>query len=77
METNVKTFSEKNKAPLDLETETKGSGIREEIKDTTIRRISVQRNALRGHANFLKEELNYELKEANYTNWLRKMKMTK
>ena len=41
LETNENTFSEENKAPIKLKIENKGYDIREEIKDNSIRIISV------------------------------------
>ena len=65
LETNVNNFSEENKAHVNLQTETKGDEIREEIDDNAIRIISVQSKALKGHAAKLKEKLKCALKEAN------------
>ena len=48
-----------------LKTETKGDDIREEIKYNTIRTISVQRKALKGYAEKLKNVFTYALKETN------------
>ena len=50
LEINVNKFSEENKYHVELKTETKGDYIREEIKDNIIRKIYIQRNALKGHA---------------------------
>ena len=61
----IKNFSEENKSHVDLKKETKVDDIREEIEDNTIRIISVQSKALKGHAEKSKENLNYALKEAN------------
>ena len=65
LETNVNNFSEENKYHAYLKTETKRDGIREEIEDSTIRRISVQIKSLTSHAEKYKEKLNYVLREAN------------
>ena len=62
LDTNVKIVSEENKYHVDLKTQTKGNDIREEIKDNSIRIISVQSKELKGHAEKLKEELNYVMK---------------
>ena len=62
----MKKKIEGGKAHVDLKIETKGYDIREKIKDNTIRIISVQSKALKGHAENLKERFNYALKEATY-----------
>ena len=54
LETNVNYFSEKNKVPVDLKTETRVDDIREEMKDNTIQRIPFQSKALKVHAEKLK-----------------------
>ena len=41
LRTNVNNFSEKNKANVDLKTETKGDDIGKEIKNNAIRIISI------------------------------------
>ena len=61
----TQTTFQRKKASVDLKIETKGYYTREEVKDNKIRRISVQRKALKGHAANLKEKLNYALKEAD------------
>ena len=68
LETNINNFSGENKAHVYFKTETKGDGTRKKLKDRAIRMISVQRKAMKGHAENLKEKLNYALKEANYAN---------
>ena len=65
LETNIRNFSEGKKSHVDLKTETKGDYIREEIEDNTITSVSVKSQELKGHAEKLKERLNYALKEAN------------
>ena len=42
LETNLNNFPEGNKSHIDLNTETKGDDTKEEVKDNTIRIISVQ-----------------------------------
>ena len=65
LETNVINFSEETKSHVDLKPKTKENDIRKEIKDNSIRRISVQSKALKGHAEYMKDKFNYSLKEAN------------
>ena len=58
-------FSEENKYHVDFKTEIKGYYIRGEEEYNTTGIISIQSKALKGHAEKLKEKLNYALKEAN------------
>ena len=64
-ETNLNNFSEGNKSQVDLKKQKPKNDIREEIKYTAIRIIYFQSKALKVHAEKLKENLNYALKEAN------------
>ena len=64
LETNEHNFSEENKAQVHFKTETKGDDIREEIEDNAIR-FFFQSKTLKVHAEKLKEDLTYALKEAN------------
>ena len=50
LETNINIFSEENKSHVELKIETKRYYTREEIKENIIRKIYVQSNALRVHA---------------------------
>ena len=61
----MKTAFQKGKSSRRIKTETKGDDIREEIEDNTMRIISVQSKAFKGHISTFKENLNYALKEAN------------
>ena len=65
LETNVHKFLEGNKSHVYLKTESKVDDIRKEIKDNTIRMISVQSKAFKGHAEKLKGGFTYTLKEDN------------
>ena len=65
LENNVNNFSEGKQSPIDIKTETTGYHIIEEVEDNAIRRIYVQKKALKCHAAKLKQMFNYELKEAN------------
>ena len=67
LETNVNNFSEGGGSYRNLWTETKGDDIREEVQDKSRRIISFQNKALKCHAEKLKENFNYALKEANYS----------
>ena len=65
LETNKQNFSEQKKSHIDLKIENKRNVIREDIEDNAIRIISVQSKVLKVHAEKVKENLHYALKEAN------------
>ena len=64
LETNVKTFQREKIPCVYLKPETKGYGIRVEIKDKAILIIYVQSKILKVHAEKLKETFHYALMES-------------
>ena len=58
-------LSEENKAHVDLKTDIKSYDTSEQVNDNAMGIISVQSKESKCHAEKLKENLNYTLKEAN------------